>query len=662
METTAVEEDKNTCYEETREIEMAFGPKPKIVRSPVTISKKISAKTTRDATPIEKNKPAPNKKLMKPLGANPRTTSLTDIRSELLLNPSEDAQQTPKRKRNEMSPAGAQGGESCKATQLITIMDRISLLAKTIGWIVDDTYNCKKDLKAATARLLAQVEKYQKSNMDEWLEELKSGANGNDAVQKLEYENMSLSKRIQVMEELHSAELEKQLQTIPMQCEMCLKKTKTEARKSLLTKVIDYDNYKKITEDDWEEDIFPNLESANGPLSEATAEWDLILPCNEDFVTEDRAVMYTIRKLGGKEGLDRQNKRTGQTAMMTHTLGFPQENGEYTYVTREVHYPIIYQKEPSGIIDDKRMFEMLADIKSHMATHSRTKLAIPELEDINGIIFYRMARYLFADSNIQILAYRRQNKQNKVKVPSTSIIRSENSTAESGKNINKNRSKPEAVLVKMEGKSYTDVLQTVKMSINPVEVGVEVTGLKKTKKGDLLVMVKKGSEKADTLRKTISEKVPDAKATLLSRKKVFHLKNLDELATEEEIREAVAKELSISSETVEVRALRPAFGGRQNATVILAESIANKLSGVETIRVGWMACKIVERAFSQICYRCWEPGHIKNNCSGPDRERLCLKCGQPGHKIASCTNEEYCLTCRSTGHQTNSRKCPKVIK
>lgn len=84
-------------------------------------------------------------------------------------------------------------------------------------------------------------------------------------------------------------------------------------------------------------DIFANLETANGSLSEATAEGDLLLPCDEYFITEDKAFIYTIRKLGGKEGLKRC---TRQTAMMTHTLGFPQENGEYAYITREVYYSI----------------------------------------------------------------------------------------------------------------------------------------------------------------------------------------------------------------------------------------------------------------------------------------------------------------------------------
>lgn len=52
-----------------------------------------------------------------------------------------------------------------------------------------------------------------------------------------------------IMEEIHNSELEKVPQTKQMQCEMCIRKNKKEARKSLLTKVIDYENFKKITEE-----------------------------------------------------------------------------------------------------------------------------------------------------------------------------------------------------------------------------------------------------------------------------------------------------------------------------------------------------------------------------------------------------------------------------
>lgn len=189
-----MEREKNSNYDGTKELEMVFGRKPKVARSPQPISRMISPKTTRH---VEENKRSSNKKLMKTLGAHTRTTSLTDIRAEILSDPTEVDQQTAKRKRTEISPAGAQDEERCKATQLKTIMDKICFQAKTIEWIVNDTYKCKTALKTATARLLSQVQKYLGNNLDEWLEEMKSGVLESDAVKRLEHENQALKRRLQ---------------------------------------------------------------------------------------------------------------------------------------------------------------------------------------------------------------------------------------------------------------------------------------------------------------------------------------------------------------------------------------------------------------------------------------------------------------------------------
>ncbi|KAK9686947.1 hypothetical protein QE152_g36819 [Popillia japonica] len=45
--------------------------------------------------------------------------------------------------------------------------------------------------------------------------------------------------------------------------------------------------------------------------------------------------------LGGKEGLQRQNKAKGDVAIMTHALGFPANEGSFTQSMRYIYYPII---------------------------------------------------------------------------------------------------------------------------------------------------------------------------------------------------------------------------------------------------------------------------------------------------------------------------------
>ena len=52
---------------------------------------------------------------------------------------------------------------------------------------------------------------------------------------------------------------------------------------------------------------------------------------------------------------------------------------------------------------------------------------------------------------------------------------------------------------------------------------------------------------------------------------------MDELTTVEEIKSAVQKAVVVEPEAVEVRALRPAYGRKQNATRIMGDAEARKL-------------------------------------------------------------------------------------
>ncbi|XP_030757765.1 uncharacterized protein LOC115883538 [Sitophilus oryzae] len=142
--------------------------------------------------------------------------------------------------------------------------------------------------------------------------------------------------------------------------------------------------------------------------------------------------------------------------------------------------------------------------------------------------------------------------------------------------------------------------------------------------------------------------------------KVLHLKNLDEVTTIEEITAAICSALSIEKCEVDVRGLRPAYGGKQNATVIIAKDEANKLLQLGQIPIGWMNCKMAERQREIKCYRCWQYGHIKSQCEGPDRSSQCVKCSETAHKAVDCKNEPHCISCNQGGHQTGSNKCPKI--
>lgn len=353
---------------------------------------------------------------------------------------------------------------------------------------------------------------------------------------------------------------------------------------------------------------------------------------------------------------------------MSHSLGFPEEDGNFTETKRFLYYPIIADGKPDKETDDKDMYQALETVKQLMNKNGKTNLAVPEMEGVVGTIFNRMVKYLFHDTNIKVEVYTDQNAKPTLAKSQTRETRREpiggkpsiNPVVGGVKRTRQN--KGDTILVKMQGRSYADLLRTIKKKVNPGEIGVDLAGVRETRNGELLLTVQNGSDKAEILRQEIKEKCPEATAINKTEKMVLHIKGLDDVTTTEEIVEAICRDTRVKPDTFEVRALRPAFGSRQNATIITPTAIGEKLLQMSKIKIGWMKCGIYEREKELKCFRCWELGHIKANCKGSDRSTLCAKCAKPGHMANACQNESYCVHCQEVGHQSGSRRCPKSGK
>lgn len=130
------------------------------------------------------------------------------------------------------------------------------------------------------------------------------------------------------------------------------------------------------------------------------------------------------------------------------------------------------------------------------------------------------------------------------------------------------------------------------------------------------------------------------------------------MTTIEEIEEAVANSTKADKSEFVVKSLRPAFGGRKNATVIMRAELVDQFLQNKTIKIGWTQCILMERKTKEIyCLRCWERGHNKSSCRCVSRENLCMKCTKEGHRAVECPNRPFCLNCGIEGHQTTSFKC-----
>lgn len=101
-------------------------------------------------------------------------------------------------------------------------------------------------------------------------------------------------------------------------------------RRKLLKSVDNFEHFQLITEDDWKEKVFPKVVK-NIPIWETPADYDIILPCSKDFDSTDKTTNGAIIRFRGKDGLAKQNKTKGEVAVMIHTLGCPDEEGNITH-------------------------------------------------------------------------------------------------------------------------------------------------------------------------------------------------------------------------------------------------------------------------------------------------------------------------------------------
>ncbi|KAK9702605.1 hypothetical protein QE152_g29841 [Popillia japonica] len=377
------------------------------------------------------------------------------------------------------------------------------------------------------------------------------------------------------------------IQNLEVYYEECTKAKNRNNRRSTIAQ--SYEVFHTISEEDWLGDILPKIIEDQVCDWDAPADYQIALPCNKDLETKDKIVKNAINNFGGKLGLLKQQKRKGEVAVISHSLGYPDESGNFKETKRFLYYPIIADRVLEKETEDKDMYRALETVQQLMIQNEKNKLVVPEMDGVVGTVFNRMVRYLFFNTNISVHTYTAEGTQRRKAMSMPAKPHSKNLNADEAK-IPKQK-KGHLLVVNIESKSYADLLRTVRARSTP--------------------------DKAETLKREIAEKLPSAVAAKVVTNKVLHIKGLDEVTTLEEV-------------------VDPAFGNKENVTVIMPAAAADKLIRMQKIKIGWMRCRIVEREEEKKCYRCWEHEHFKVECKGPNRERLCMKCAGEGHKANEC--------------------------
>ncbi|CAB0036598.1 unnamed protein product, partial [Trichogramma brassicae] len=203
--------------------------------------------------------------------------------------------------------------------------------------------------------------------------------------------------------------------------------------------------------------------------------------------------------------------------------------------------------------------------------------------------------------------------------------------------------RPDAIIIKAEDPaSYAGILKRIKGEPTLQQtVGSSVHTIRRSAAGALVLQLRKGVENVSSLG-AVLDKALGAAATASARQHTtaFEIKDLDECASKEEIAAALGPALGVPEPGPDVvRSLRKAYAGTQVAVVALPDALAAKALKLGHVRVGWVSCRVRGREESQLCYRCWCPGHIAARCKGPDRSKLCYCCGDVGHQAKDCTGQ-----------------------
>jgi len=231
-----------------------------------------------------------------------------------------------------------------------------------------------------------------------------------------------------------------------------------------------------------------------------------------------------------------------------------------------------------------------------------------------------------------------------------------------GKNMAKVTS--DAVIVKItEDKTYEEILRSVKIGLSDAGLTDEVGMSKRTMNGDLLLQLKKKTNKTSQLR-TVVEDVTRAETYLKTSTVAVEIRGLDTDATPEDLAAAISARTANALTKQSIKTIKPGQGGKSTAVVLLSARAANELVTGPRLRIGWASCSTRIRHPMIRCTRCFDFGHRKNTCTGPDRTGICLNCWGPGHTKKDCDSNARCGLCEEDGvegtgdHFSGSGKCP----
>ena len=160
-----------------------------------------------------------------------------------------------------------------------------------------------------------------------------------------------------------------------------------------------------------------------------------------------------------------------------------------------------------------------------------------------------------------------------------------------------------------DGESYAEILKEMNAKMNPQILGAEVLSIRRTRKEEILLVLKKGDDVL-AFQKALDQAVGQrAEVKSLVSKRSLEVRDLDETVTREEVVAALCITLGKPDLADQCR-LYKRCGGVQTAVVCFTEADARSFLGLGKLRVGWVNCHIREHVEVVRCFRCQGYVHV----------------------------------------------------
>lgn len=411
-----------------------------------------------------------------------------------------------------------------------------------------------------------------------------------------------------------------------------------------------------------------NVKEKTGNQLDAPNDYDLAVWVSKDLKMSKGVARLVRERYQGIEELREQEAAPWGVAYLVHTIRMPIKDGEYRSRDRYVYHLVDRETEESET-DWGNTLASIAKMRDIAQRDGRKKVAISIPTFLDGEKLKCCIERTFANSDIEVALYIKKERRTEGQNANTADevwteVKAKKTRTPKAKQPEVTRGKPtrkpttEAVFVKGTGKTYADLLRTVRNQVSLEGTDIKIAGVRKTAAGEIMISMAGGGQ-AELLKQKIIEGVQGITARTRSTDVVLIIKGIDGAATTQEVQTAIEGDTSTDKDggVKEIR-MSPAYGGNETATVTVTQEAAQRLLQDGRVRIGWTSCRIMEKIEVLKCYRCWIYGHVAAACTGTDRTETCVKCGQQGHKVKECGHNPYCVICKVEGHRTGSGGCP----